>query len=34
MDVVYDKKTDTLTILFRTGDVDESEENRPGVILA
>lgn len=33
MNVVYDRKTDTLTIVLRTGAVEESDENRPGVIL-
>jgi uncharacterized protein YuzE len=33
MNVVYDRETDTLTIIFRSGAVEESDENRPGVIL-
>ena len=33
MKVVYDKTTDTLTIIFRKGPVEESDENKPGVIL-
>jgi YD repeat-containing protein len=31
--VIYDKETDTLSIIFRNGKVAESDEPRPGVIL-
>jgi len=33
MKVIYDKETDTLSIIMRTGSVSESEEPRPGLIL-
>ena len=34
MKVAYDRKTDTLTVIFREGaQVAESDENKPGVIL-
>ena len=33
MKVVYDKETDTLSIILRSGKVAESDEARPGVIL-
>jgi len=33
MKVIYDKETDTLSILLRTGKVAESDEVRPGLIL-
>ena len=29
----YDKNTDSLTVIFRTEKVDDSEEIRPGVIV-
>lgn len=32
MKVIYDKDTDTLSILLRTGKVAESDEVRPGLI--
>jgi uncharacterized protein YuzE len=31
--VIYDKETDTLSIIFQKGKVAESDEPRPGVIL-
>lgn len=33
MKVIYDKETDTLSIILRPGKVAESDEARPGVIL-
>ena len=33
MKVNYDRKTDTLTIVFRDAPVAESDEDKPGVIL-
>ena len=33
MNVVYDPKTDTLTVVFRDVPVAESDEDKPGVIL-
>lgn len=33
MKVIYDKETDTLSILLRTGKIAESDEVRPGLIL-
>jgi uncharacterized protein YuzE len=33
MKVIYDKQTDTLSIILRKGSVSESEEPRPGLIL-
>ena len=33
MKVIYDKETDTLSILLRDGKVAESDEPRPGLIL-
>ncbi|MCA9963333.1 MAG: DUF2283 domain-containing protein [Anaerolineales bacterium] len=33
MRVIYDKQTDTLTIIFKEGKVLESDEEKPGVIL-
>jgi uncharacterized protein YuzE len=33
MKVIYDKETDTLSIVLRPGKVAESKEARPGVIL-
>ena len=32
MKVIYDKETDTLSIILRPGKVAESDEARPGVI--
>jgi uncharacterized protein YuzE len=31
--VIYDKETDTLSIILRDGKVAESDEPRPGLIL-
>jgi uncharacterized protein YuzE len=31
--VIYDKETDTLTIILRQGKVAESDEPRPGLVL-
>ena len=33
MKVIYDKETDTLSIILREGKVVESDEARPGLIL-
>ena len=33
MKVIYDRKTDTLTIIFSDAPVAESDEGKPGVIL-
>jgi len=33
MDITYDARTDTLTIVLRPGTVSESDEDKPGVIL-
>ena len=33
MKVIYDSKTDTLTIIFAETAVAESDEDKPGVIL-
>ena len=33
MEVTYDEKTDTLTMIFRDVPIAESDEARPGVIL-
>jgi len=33
MKVIYDRKTDTLTIIFSDASVAESDEGKPGVIL-
>ena len=33
MKVIYDKATDTLSIILRPGKVAESDETRPGLIL-
>lgn len=33
MRVVYDTKTDTLTIVLRESPIAESDEDKPGVIL-
>ncbi|HLG51289.1 MAG TPA: DUF2283 domain-containing protein [Chloroflexota bacterium] len=33
MRVIYDTRTDTLTIILRDGMVSESDEERPGLIL-
>jgi YD repeat-containing protein len=33
MKVIYDKETDTLSIILREDSVAESDESRPGMIL-
>ena len=33
MKVIYDKETDTLSLILHTGKVAESDEPRPGLIL-
>ena len=33
MKIIYDKETDTLSIILRPGKVAESHETRPGLIL-
>ncbi len=33
MKVIYDRETDTLTIIFAETPVTESDEDKPGVIL-
>ncbi len=33
MKVIYDRETDTLTIILAEGPVAESDEEKPGVIL-
>ena len=33
MKVIYDRKTDTLTVIFADTPVAESDEEKPGVIL-
>lgn len=33
MKVIYDKETDTLSILLRAGKIADSDEVRPGLIL-
>lgn len=33
MKVIYDRATDTLTIIFSDSPVTESDEDKPGVIL-
>jgi uncharacterized protein YuzE len=33
MKVLYDRETDTLTIIFSDGIISESDEDKPGVIL-
>jgi hypothetical protein len=33
MRVIYDRETDTLTVIFSDAPVAESDEDKPGVIL-
>lgn len=33
MKVIYDRETDTLTVIFTEAPVTESDEDKPGVIL-
>ena len=33
MKVIYDRETDTLTIILSEAPVEESDEDKPGVIL-
>lgn len=33
MRVIYDRETDTLTVIFADMPVEESDEDKPGVIL-
>jgi uncharacterized protein YuzE len=33
MQVIYDSRTDTITIILRDAPVSESDEEKPGVIL-
>ncbi|HEY9526395.1 MAG TPA: DUF2283 domain-containing protein [Anaerolineales bacterium] len=33
MKVIYDRETDTLTVIFSESVVSESDEDKPGVIL-
>lgn len=33
MKVIYDKATDTLTVIFREAVIAESDEDKPGVVL-
>lgn len=33
MEIIYDKETDTLSIILRPGKVAESDEVQPGLIL-
>jgi len=33
MKVIYDRETDTLTVIFSDAPVAESDEDKPGVIL-
>lgn len=33
MQVIYDSKTDTLTMILKEGPVAESDEDKPGIVL-
>lgn len=33
MKVIYDQETDTLTVIFSDAPVEESDEEKPGIIL-
>jgi uncharacterized protein YuzE len=33
MKVIYDRETDTLTVIFTDAPIQESDEDKPGVIL-
>lgn len=33
MKVIYDKATDTLTVIFREAAIAESDEEKPGIVL-
>ncbi|MFN8617612.1 MAG: DUF2283 domain-containing protein [Dehalococcoidia bacterium] len=33
MKVIYDKATDTLTVIFREAVIAESDEDKPGIVL-
>lgn len=33
MKVIYDRETDTLTVIFSDAPIEESDEDKPGVIL-
>lgn len=33
MKVIYDKATDTLTVIFREAVISESDEEKPGIVL-
>ena len=33
MNVTYDRRTDTLTLILKPGPVAESDEDKPGIIL-
>ncbi|WP_291322466.1 DUF2283 domain-containing protein [Desulfonatronospira sp.] len=33
MKIIYDQETDTLTLIFSEATIEESDEDKPGVIL-